>query len=73
MDKRFKRLEINNTDVDIFIKDIVGQERFRLSTKMFYKGADGILVGFSLTEAKTLKSVNYLINEKNKNVVKNIL
>ena len=70
MDKRFKRLEINNTDVDIFITDTAGQERFRSLTKMFYKGADGILVGFSLTEAKTLESVNYWINEINQNCSK---
>ena len=70
MDKRFKRLEINNTDVDIFITDTAGQERFRSLTKMFYKGADGILIGFSLTEAKTLESVNYWINEINQNCSK---
>ena len=39
IDKRFKRLEINNSDVNIFIKYIVAQERFGSSTKMFYKGA----------------------------------
>ena len=70
MDKRFKRLEINNTDVDIFITDTAGQERFRSLTKMFYKGADGILIGFSLTEEKTLESVNYWINEINQNCSK---
>ena len=70
MDKRFKRLEVNNTDVDICITDTAGQERFRSLTKMFYKGADGILVGFSLTEAKTLESVNYWINEINQNCSK---
>ncbi len=70
MDKRVKRLEINKTDVDISITDTAGQERFRSLTKMFYKGADGILVGFSLTEAKTLESVNYWINEINQNCSK---
>ena len=70
MDKRFKRLEVNNNDVDIFITDTAGQERFRSLTKMFYKGADGILVGFSLTEAKSLESVNYWINEINQNCSK---
>ena len=70
MDKRFKRLEINNTDVDIFITDTAGQERFRSLTKMFYKGADGILVGFSLTEKESLKSVEYWINEINQNCSK---
>ena len=55
MDIRIKRLEINNSDVNISITDTAGQERFRSITKMFYKGADGILVGFDLTEPNTLE------------------
>ena len=70
MDKRFKRLEINNVDVDIHITDTAGQERFRSLTKMFYKGADGILIGFSLTDSKSLESINYWINEINENCSK---
>ena len=71
MDKRFKRLEVNNKDVDIFITDTAGQERYRSLTKMFYKGADGILVGFSLTEPASLDSVNYWIEQINENCNKN--
>jgi small GTP-binding protein len=63
MDIRIKRLEINNSDVNISITDTAGQERFRSITKMFYKGADGILVGFDLTEPNTLEQVNYWIQQ----------
>ena len=70
VDKRLKRLEINNTDVDIFITDTAGQERFRSITKQFYKGADGIIVGFSLTDSKTLQSISYWISEINQNCSK---
>ena len=63
MDIRLKRLEINNNDVNISITDTAGQERFRSITKMFYKGADGILVGFDLTEPNTLEQVNYWIDQ----------
>ncbi len=70
VDKRLKRLEINNTDVDIFITDTAGQERFRSLTKQFYKGADGIIVGFSLTDSKTLQSISYWISEINQNCSK---
>ena len=70
MDKRFKRLEINNTDVDVFITDTAGEERFRSLTKMFYKGADGIFVGFSLVEPKTLESIDYWISQINENTSK---
>jgi len=70
VDKRLKRLEVNNTDVDIFITDTAGQERFRSLTKQFYKGADGIIVGFSLTDSKTLQSISYWISEINQNCSK---
>ena len=70
MDKRFKRLEVNNTDVDVFITDTAGEERFRSLTKMFYKGADGIFVGFSLVEPQTLESIDYWISQINDNCSK---
>ena len=63
MDIRIKKLEINKADVNISITDTAGQERFRSLTKMFYKGADGILVGFDLTEPNTLEQVNYWIGQ----------
>ena len=70
VDKRLKRLEVNNTDVDIFITDTAGQERFRSLTKQFYKGADGIIVGFSLTDSKSLQSISYWVSEINQNCSK---
>ena len=67
MDIRMKRLEINNRDVNISITDTAGQERFRSITKMFYKGADGILVGFDMTDPNTLEQVNYWISQIEEN------
>ena len=63
MDKRYKRLKINNKDVDIYITDTAGQERFRALTKMFYKGSDGIFLGFSLTNKKSFESISYWIEQ----------
>ena len=70
MDIRIKKLEINKTDINISITDTAGQERFRSITKMFYKGADGILVGFDLTEPNTLEQVNYWIGQIEANKTK---
>jgi len=69
MDIRYKRIEINNCDINIVINDTAGQERFRSMTKMVYKGADGILLGFDLTNKDTFDKVNYWIGqiEDNKN------
>ena len=55
---------------NIFITDTAGQERYRSLTKMFYKGADGILIGFSLTEPSSLESVNYWVEQINENCSK---
>jgi small GTP-binding protein len=70
MDKRFKKMKINNVNVDISITDTAGQERFRSITKMYYKGADGILVGFSLTEKKSLENISFWIDQINQNCSK---
>ena len=63
MDIRLKRLEINNCDVGVTIIDTAGQERFRSLTKMVYKGADGILIGFDLTDRYTFEQVNYWLDQ----------
>ena len=69
MDIRYKRIEINNCDINLIINDTAGQERFRSMTRMVYKGADGILVGFDLTSKNTFDKVNFWITqiEENKN------
>ena len=54
---------INNYDVNVTINDTAGQERFRSITKMVYKGADGILVGFDLTDLDSFNQVNYWIEQ----------
>ena len=70
VDVRKKRLEINNCDVDVAINDTAGQERFRSITRMYYKGADGILVGFDLTNKNTFSQVNYWIEQIEANKTK---
>ena len=67
MDKRIKRIEVNNYDITIFITDTAGQERYRSLSKSFYKQADAILIGFSLTDKISLNNINYWFEEINNN------
>ena len=67
MDIRQKELEINNTDVKITITDTSGQERFRGLIKMLFKGFDGFLIGFDLTEKWSLEEVNFWIKQIEEN------
>ena len=71
MDRKFKRLEVNNIDVDISITDTAGQERFRSISRSYYKGADGILIGFSLTHPESLENVSFWVGEIDKYLDKN--
>ena len=45
------------------IWDTAGQERFRTITSAYYKGADGIIMVYDLTEASSVDDLeNYWIN-----------
>ena len=70
VDKRFKYLKVNGFDMDLTLSDTAGQERFRSLSKMSYKNADGILVGFALNSPETLQSVDFWIDQINNNTNK---
>ena len=70
VDKRFKYLKVNGFDMDLTLSDTAGQERFRSLSKMSYKNADGILVGFALNAPMTLESVDFWIDQINNNTNK---
>ena len=67
MDRKYKRLLINNKDVDVFITDTAGEERFRSLAKNFYKNTDGILVGFSLTDKNSFNSIEFWLEQISEN------
>ena len=70
VDKRFKYLKVNGFDMDLTLSDTAGQERFRSLSKMSYKNADGILVGFALNSPATLESVDFWIGQIHNNTNK---
>ena len=49
------------------IWDTAGQERFKTLTKTFYKKADGVMIIFDLTDAKTFESVKNWIDSIKEN------
>ena len=70
VDKRFKYMKVNGIDMDLILSDTAGQERFRSISKLHYKNADGILVGFALNSPKTFESVSYWIDQIKNNAKK---
>ena len=58
IDFKMKNAEINGRRVKIQIWDTAGQERFATLTNGFFKGSDGILVTYSVTDEKSFENVN---------------
>ena len=52
-----KEQNINNKSIKLKIWDTAGQERFRNITQQYYKGADGIVLVFDLTDRNSFEKV----------------
>jgi Ras-related protein Rab-1A len=46
-------LQINKTTIKLQIWDTAGQERYRTITNAYYKGADGIIIVFDVTNKES--------------------
>lgn len=59
-------MQINKSTVRLQIWDTAGQERYRTITKAYYKGADGILVTFDLTDKESFFNIDGWMKEVEK-------
>jgi Ras-related protein Rab-8A len=53
VDFKIKTISIKDRRIKLQIWDTAGQERFKNVTQAYYKGAAGIIMVYSLTEART--------------------
>lgn len=59
----FKTIKQDGKSIKFQIWDTAGQERFRTITSAYYKGADGIIMVYDLTEASSVDDLeNYWIS-----------
>ena len=58
IDFKMKTVKIKDNRVKIQIWDTAGQERFSTLTNGFFKGSDGIIVTYSITDQKSFENVN---------------
>ena len=63
VDFRFRTLQINQSTIKLQIWDTAGQERYRTITNAYYKGADGIIVVFDLTNRESFLSIPVWLTE----------
>ena len=64
IDYKLKNIQMENgRTVKLQIWDTAGQDRFRSITKNYYKGANGIIVIYSVTDKKTFNNVKNWVNQ----------
>ncbi len=59
-------MQINKSTIKLQIWDTAGQERYRTITNAYYKGADGIIIVFDLTNKESFLNVGSWLKEVEK-------
>ena len=57
IDFKTKTLNINNQEIKLKIWDTAGEERFRNITTQYYKGADGIVLVYDVTDEASYEKI----------------
>ena len=72
VDFKFKSLIIEGKTIRLQIWDTAGQERFRAITTCYYRGAQGILLVFDVTQPETFQKLPLWLEEIKKNCKKDV-
>jgi Ras-related protein Rab-1A len=73
VDFKIKTLEIDSKKIKMQIWDTAGQERFKNIISSYYRGANGILLLYDVTEKDSFKNLSNWLIEIEKNASKNVL
>eukprot|EP00485_Elphidium_margaritaceum_P003504 CAMPEP_0202697946 /NCGR_PEP_ID=MMETSP1385-20130828/11238_1 /ASSEMBLY_ACC=CAM_ASM_000861 /TAXON_ID=933848 /ORGANISM="Elphidium margaritaceum" /LENGTH=412 /DNA_ID=CAMNT_0049354531 /DNA_START=120 /DNA_END=1358 /DNA_ORIENTATION=+ len=66
VDFRFRTMNVDGDFVKLQIWDTAGQERFRTITSAYYRGADGVVLIYDLTNFRTFEHVQDWLNDVHK-------
>ena len=72
IDFRDRTMQVRGEAVRLRIWDTAGQERFRTITSQFYRGSQGILLCYDLTNMESFNNVNHWLQQIRKNADVNI-
>ena len=61
IDSKIKDIEKNNIEIKLRIYDTAGQERFRSIVKNYYKGADGIILIYDVSNINSFNAIKIWI------------
>lgn len=70
IDYKSKTIKVKNMSVKLKIWDTAGQERFRNITQQYYKGADGILLVYDITDRNSFEKVREWMKQIQSNTSK---
>ena len=73
VDFKIKTLEIDAKKIKMQIWDTAGQERFKNIIASYYRGANGILLIYDVTDKDSFKNLSNWLIEIEKNASKNVL
>ena len=68
LDSKVKFISRQEKKIQLQIWDTAGQERFRSLSKNYYKGADGILLMYDISNYDTFKHIKNWINDIKNNI-----
>lgn len=66
VDFRFRTVKIDKKVIKLQIWDTAGQERFRTITSAYYRGADGIIMVYDVTNEESFRHINDWLTEVNR-------
>ena len=72
IDFKIKVINILNKTIKLQIWDTAGQERFRTITKTYYKGAQGIILTYDVTDDNSFKNIRNWIKQIETNAQTNV-
>jgi Ras-related protein Rab-1A len=66
VDFRFKNVMVDDKSVKLQIWDTAGQERFKTITSAYYRGADGIIIVYDITDRNSFAHIKDWLDDVNK-------
>lgn len=63
VDFKIKTIEIDGKTVKMQVWDTAGQERFRTITASYYRGSNGIILVYDVTDRESFEHINYWMKE----------
>lgn len=73
VDFKVKEIEVNGKTASIQVWDTAGQERFRNITQSYYRGSNGVIVAYDITDRITFDHVTFWLKEIDKHANSDIV